>query len=109
MHDTGLWDGTESLSYGSKDEEICFVQVPIRWSTYVNSEYTKWMKAQKRITDATFIASEWGIWTLEWDLEVEKQKHKKRRKRHPTTKTNKQANKQNTISHFPDLRLHFSN
>lgn len=35
------------------------------------------MRPQKRTTDATFTVSEWGTWTSEWELEIEKQKHQK--------------------------------
>lgn len=56
------------------------------------------MRPQKRTTDATFTVSEWGTWTSEWELEIEKQKHQKWKNKQTIPTTN-QTNKQK--HHFP--------
>lgn len=81
MHDTGLSDGIKSLSHGSKDKGVCFVQVPAKWNIHIS--FSEFIRPQTRTTDATFTVSEWGTGLK--GLETEKHQKWGEKKKPPKT------------------------
>lgn len=96
MHDSGVSGGIERWSHGSKDKEICFVQKYMCnflriYKMKLNNKRELLMLHSQYLNEAH-------------GLQNGTQKLKNKNINSGQTKPNNK-NKQNTISHFPDLRL----